>query len=163
MGQNAELLVEREHARHEPVGCYSITQVGLEAVKERRAKRAPVDELTTSRYWLRILEGGNCEMLVAEVCQTQGWDTQEGTRSPIEELDVVIDRNQQYYLLGCKWEPDAEGSPVVRDVFAKLGNRTGVRALIFSMSGSGSGAAAAVMENAGKRRSSWLVPMTFEA
>jgi hypothetical protein len=81
----------------------------------------------------------------------QGWETDEGVRTSHEEMEVIVWREREYYLLECKWEKDTIEAGVVRELFGKLGNRVGVNGIVMSMSGFAKGAAEQTEDYAGQR------------
>jgi hypothetical protein len=79
------------------------------------------------------------------------WETDEGVRTSHEEMDVIVWREREYYLLECKWEKDPIEAGIVRELFGKLGNRIGVNGIVMSMSGFTKGAVKQATEYAGQR------------
>lgn len=65
----------------------------------------------------------------------QGWNTEGRVRTSNEEMDVIISREREFYLLECKWEKEPVESNVLRELFGKLSNRFDVRGIVLSMSG----------------------------
>jgi len=91
------------------------------------------------------------QKLFARIAGQQGWSQQEGVRTSHEEMDVIIYREQECYLVECKWVRNPIQASVVRELRGKLGNRADVRGIIVSMSGFTNGAMDQVEDFAGDR------------
>jgi hypothetical protein len=72
-------------------------------------------------------------------------------RTSNEEIDIIISKEREYYLLECKWENKRIGARVIREVFGKLGNRADVRGIVISMSGFTKGAVEQVEKYANRK------------
>jgi hypothetical protein len=149
----ANLLVLDETGYAEPAenGHYRITGVGLDGVEQYRKTRGVADEFETISELSPRPRGRALQKLVARMIGQQGWETDEGVRTSHEEMDVVIWREREYYLLECKWEKDPIEASVIRELFGKLGNRVGVNGIVMSMSGFTKGAAEQAEGYAGQR------------
>ncbi len=84
--------------------------------------------------------GRALQKLVAKVIEQHGWGQDESVRTSNEEMDVIVFREREYYLLECKWEKDRIEAAVIRELFGKLNNRIDVRGIVVSMSGFTEGA-----------------------
>jgi len=85
--------------------------------------------------------GREFQKLFARVIdELDSWLQEEGVRTPYEEIDVVVNREREYYLVECKWEQYGIGASVVRGFYGKLTNRANVQGIIVSMSGFTKGA-----------------------
>lgn len=148
---NLRVLGELGYAEPTQNTGHRITDYGLDAVAEYKKTRGIADEFE------RILElaprprGRALQKLVARIIGQQGWEADEGARTSHEEMDVVVWREREYYLLECKWEKDPVEASVVRELFGKLGNRVGVNGIVMSMSGFTKGAAEQAEGYAGQR------------
>lgn len=88
----------------------------------------------------RQLRGREFQRLVADVIGQQGWTQSESVQTSNEEIDVIIHRERDYYLIECKWEKDPAEASVVGELLRKMSNRPRVDGLLLSMSGFTSGA-----------------------
>jgi hypothetical protein len=149
----ANLLVLDEAGYAEPAenGHYRITGVGLDAVEEYRKTRGLADEFERISELPPRPRGRALQKLIARMIGQQGWETDEGVRTSHEEMDVIVWREREYYLLECKWEKEPVEAGVVRELFGKLGNRVGVNGIVMSMSGFTKGAAEQAEDYAGQR------------
>ena len=73
------------------------------------------------------------QKLFAKIIGRDGWSQEEGARTAHEEMDVIVHREREYYLVECKWEKDPMEAEVVRELYGKLSNRVGVQGIIVSM------------------------------
>ncbi len=148
---NVMVLDDLGYAEPAENGCQRITDRGLAGVKEYRKKRGIADEFEKVSAMAPQPRGRALQKLIARLIKQQGWETDEGVRSSHEEIDVIIWREREYYLLECKWEKDPIEASVVRELFGKLGNRIGVNGIVMSMSGFTKGAAEQASDFAGQR------------
>jgi hypothetical protein len=128
-----------------------LTLPGLKAVEEYRKNRSVADEFETISTLSPQPRGRALQKLIAKVVNRHGWDQNEGVKTSNEEMDVIVFRDREYYLLESKWEKDPIEAPVIRELFGKLGNRIDVRGIIASMSGFTAGAVKQVHDYTGQR------------
>jgi len=95
--------------------------------------------------------GHEFQKLFASIAAHHGWSQDESVRTSNEEMDVIIHRGREYYLIECKWERDRVQARVIRELRGKLDNRTGVQGVVVSMSGFTSGAVQQVEDYVGSR------------
>jgi hypothetical protein len=79
--------------------------------------------------------GRALQILFADMAEQNGWSQEEGVRTSSEEIDVVISREREYFLIECKWERESIGASVIREFYGKLRNRAMTNGLMASMSG----------------------------
>lgn len=158
MGVDAHLLVKNlrvledlEYVEPVTTGSFKITYKGLDAVKEWRQQLELAAEFERVSEMSPQPRGRALQKLFAKVVEKYGWSQEEGARTPHEEMDVVVHKEREYYLVECKWEKDHIEAPVVRELFGKLNNREGVQGMIVSMSGYTSGAIQQAEEYANSR------------
>src|SRR5687767_7370166 len=128
-----------------------LTLRGLEAVEEYRKNTSVVDEFETISTMSPQPRGRALQKLIAKVVNRHGWDQNEGVKTSNEEMDVIVFREREYYLLESKWEKDPIEASVIRELFGKLGNRIDVRGIVASMSGFTEGAVKQVHDYTGQR------------
>lgn len=148
---NLKVLDELGYAAPAQNGHYKITDFGLSKVEEYRKTKGVADEFETISGLPAQRRGRALQKLVARMIGQQGWETDEGVRTSHEEMDVVVWREREYYLLECKWEKEPIEAGVIRELFGKLGNRVGVDGIVMSMSGFTKGAAEQAEGYAGQR------------
>jgi DNA-binding MarR family transcriptional regulator len=137
---NLRVLVEAGYAEHTQNTGRRITDLGLVAVAEHRKTKGIADEFERISELAPQPRGRALQKLVARMIAQQGWETDEGVRTSHEEMDVIVWREREYYLLECKWEKDPIEAGVVRELLGKLSNRVGVNGITMSMSGFSKGA-----------------------
>lgn len=69
-----------------------------------------------------------------------GWNQEANVMTSYEQIDVVIHRNREFYLIECKWEKDPIEAGEIDKLFGKLRRRIGTNGFLMSMSGFTSGA-----------------------
>jgi hypothetical protein len=148
---NLTVLCDLGYASPTGNAGYKIEAPGIEAVKEYRKTKGVADEFERLSELAPQPRGRALQKLIARLIKQQGWETDEGVRTSHEEMDVMVWREREYYLLECKWEKDPTEASVVRELFGKLGNRIGVSGIVMSMSGFTKGAAEQAAGYAGQR------------
>jgi DNA-binding PadR family transcriptional regulator len=133
------------------VNIYNITCKGLEAVEDQRQRVAIAERFETISQMRPQPRGRELQKLLATIVAHQGWSQEEGVRTSHEEMDVIVSREREYYLVECKWEKDAIEAGVIRELYGKLENRVGVRGVVVSMSSFTSGAVKQAEDYASKR------------
>ena len=121
-------------------GSFKITFEGLDAVygwRKRIGLTEEYDEISNLEPHPR---GRALQKFLAKLIEKDGWSQEEGARTSHEEMDVVIHKAREYFLIECKWERDPIEASIVRELHGKLSNRIGVQGIIVSMSGFTSGA-----------------------
>jgi hypothetical protein len=148
---NLQVLEDLDYI--EPVAgtVVKITHKGLDAVEDWRKRSAIADEFDQIAALNPQARGRALQKLFARVVEQHGWSQEEGLRTSNEEMDVIVYRLREYYLVECKWEKDPIQADVVRELYGKLSNRVDVRGMIISMSGFTEGAVKQVGEYAGQR------------
>jgi hypothetical protein len=138
---NLRVLDELGYAEPTQNTGHRITDYGLDAIAEYKKTRGIADEFERISELAPRPRGRALQKLIARMIGQQGWETDEGVRTSHEEMDVVVWREREYYLLECKWEKEPVEASVIRELFGKLGNRVGVNGIVMSMSGFTKGAA----------------------
>ena len=137
---NLELLEELDYVCWLEVGCVSLTERGYGALEEGRRLVALADEFQRVSEMEPHERGRAFQTLFAKLLEHSGWNQLEGVRTSNEELDVVVYRGREYYLIECKWERQPIETKAVQQLFVKLTNRADVRGVLTSMSGFTNGA-----------------------
>lgn len=137
---NLDWLEDFMYVKHMYSGYYRITNEGLKAVEEHRRHAGLLLEFKKVEEMLPQARGRAFQKLFARVCERDGWSQEEGVRTSNEEMDVMIHRGREYFMVECKWEKDPVDAPVVREFYGKLNKRIAVQGIIVSMAGFTSGA-----------------------
>jgi predicted Mrr-cat superfamily restriction endonuclease len=95
--------------------------------------------------------GKELQKLFARMVEQHGWLQEEGVKTSNEEIDVIIHRDREYYLVECKWEKGPIEAKVIREFHGKLTKRADVRGIVVSMAGFTSGAEEEVRNYTGSR------------
>lgn len=133
--RNLELLAEVGYIAWEEVGCVVLTERGYQAIEAARLRQVLLDEFGEVAAMPPHPRGIAFQVLFAKLLEHSGWSKQDSVRLPGEEIDVVISREREHYLIECKWERDPVGAPTIREFLGKLNKRSGVNGLFVSMSG----------------------------
>lgn len=137
---NLMVLQDLGYVESSGTACYELTNRGLDAVEDLRQRRGLVEEFDRITALSPQPRGRALQKLFAKAVGKCGWLQEEGARTSHEEMDVVVHKDREYYLVECKWEQDPIEAGVVRELFGKLGNRVGVQGIVVSMSGFTGGA-----------------------
>ena len=149
--RNLLLLNDEGYTEPFAVATTRITQKGLKAVQAHRQRVGLIEE------YIRISEsnpqerGRALQKLIARIVEEDGWSQEEGVRTAHEEIDVMLHKEQNYFLLEAKWKKRRVEANVVRELFGKLGNRDSVKGLLVSMSGFTKGAVNQAKDYSGQR------------
>jgi predicted transcriptional regulator len=148
---NLQILEDLRYAESVAGGSYKITYLGLDAVKEWRQRNSFAEEFEQISEQKPQPRGHSLQKLLARVIEKDGWSQEEGVRTSNEEIDVIVFKEREYYLIECKWEKDPIEADVVRELFGKLSNRIGVQGIIVSISGFTEGAVKQAIDYASQR------------
>jgi len=125
---------------------FRITDLGIEQnrrwalLKSLEAEYAAVADLPPNTRGIQF------QSLIARALASEGWNTNEGSRTSYEEMDIFIDKNGAYYLIECKWTNTPISTDATSHLLAKLGRREGVRGILMSMAGFTAGAVTSVQD-----------------
>ena len=92
------------------------------------------------------MRGKELEKLLARVVTAQGWSQVTNVQTNNEEMDLIVRKDREYYLIECKWLKDPVEAAVIHGLFGKLEKRAGSRGIVVSMNGFSQGAVEAVTE-----------------
>lgn len=148
---NLSFLSEVGYVLDTSSSSFRITHPGMDAVRQWRQRKALGEELERIKALAPQPRGRALQKLLAKAIEQLGWLQEEGVRTSHEEIDVIIYRDREYYLVECKWVADPVEASVVRELKGKLDNRVDVRGIVLSMSGFSAGAVEQAVEYAGQR------------
>jgi len=147
------LLVLKDLGLVEPLtgGLHKITLEGLNCVQDRRKRVKLIEEFERISNLEPLPRGRALQELLSRFMEDEGWLQEEGVRTSHEEMDLIVYREREYFLIECKWQKGPIDAPVVRELYGKLSNRIGVQGILMSMSGFTRGAVQQAEEYAGQR------------
>lgn len=148
---NLSFLTDVRYIVDTSTSSFRITHQGLDSVRAWKKRKELGEEFDRVQELAPQPRGRALQKLIANVIEQFGWLQEEGVRASHEEMDVIIYRDREYYLVECKWLNDPVEASVVRELKGKLDNRVDVRGIALSMSGFTSGAVSQVVEYTGQR------------
>ena len=148
---NLRVLSDLGYAESVEIGAYKITLQGLEAVQQWRERIRLGNEFEALSDLSPQARGRGLQKLLAKILEREDWLQEEGVRTTHEEMDIIIHKKREYFLIECKWEKEPIQAGVVRELYGKLSNRIGVQGILVSMSGFTAGAVGQVEEYANDR------------
>ncbi|NOK63790.1 MAG: hypothetical protein GFH27_549283n22 [Chloroflexi bacterium AL-W] len=119
---------------------FHITQTGMQQVtayQEVERLKAEFKSITKLGPHER---GRAFQRIFAQAVEQNGWLQEESTRTHNEEIDIIVYKGREYYIIECKWEKKRVGAEIIRELYGKLSNRIDVRGIVISMSGFTKGA-----------------------
>lgn len=128
-----------------------ITPKGRNKVFEWRSQKSIEGEFEKIMKMTPQSRGSALQKIFATIIENSGWMQDEGVRTSHEEMDVVVHKEREYYLIECKWENAPIEASVIRELHGKLSNRADVRGLVVSMSGFTKGSISQVMDYVSSR------------
>ncbi len=126
----------------EPVGrmMARVTSYGLEVISDIRKRKGIGEAFEHIEQLNPQQRGRELQRLFARVVEQHGWLQEESVKTSHEEMDVIVYRGREYFLVECKWEKQPIEAGVIRELHGKLSNRVDVRGIVVSMSGFTKGA-----------------------
>ncbi len=149
--RNLRFLEGLNYVEYYSVGYFKITQPGLDAVEDYRKRKGIGDEFAVISKQMPQPRGRALQKIIGKIIEQNGWKQEEGVKTSHEEMDVIVFKEREFYLLECKWEKEPIEAKVIREIFGKLGNRIDVREIVVSMSGFTSGAIEQTKEYVGQK------------
>ncbi len=147
---NLRVLLDVSQVEFKGNARFKITYDGLTTVDRFRLRAEISEGFERISNMLPQPRGRALQKLLAKIIGHHGWGQDEGVRTSNEEMDVIVFREREYYLLESKWEKERIEAPVIRELFGKLGNRIDVRGIVASMSGFTEGAIKQVEDYTGQ-------------
>jgi restriction endonuclease Mrr len=132
-------------------GDFKITDLGLHNIKITNEKIELVIEFEKLSEMKPQERGIEFQSFFASLAKRENWEIEIGTRTANEEIDVILHKAREFFMVECKWEKRPIEAAVVREFYGKLDSREGIRGIIVSMSGFSEGAKQAVLDHMGKR------------
>lgn len=135
---NLDFLKEMNFIKDESSNTYKITDLGVKKFKDWERKKYFIDEFEKLSNLTNLTpqqRGRELEKLIANVLEFAGWRQEANVTTAYEQIDVVIHKNREFYLIECKWEGNPIEADVVDKLFGKLSRRAGTNGILVSMSG----------------------------
>ena len=123
-----------------------ITSIGTEVLGRQRQQAAIEEDFDRLSMLAPQMRGKELEKLLARVVTAQGWSQVTNVQTNNEEMDLIVRKDREYYLIECKWLKDPVEAAVIHGLFGKLEKRAGSRGIVVSMNGFSQGAVEAVTE-----------------
>lgn len=98
--ENEYYYVEKDSA----LGRYKLTYHGLAFSEKCQQLKATIERFEKLTQMAPQPRGRAFQKFFAELLAKNGWDQAEGVRTSHEEMDIIISRDREYYLIECKWE-----------------------------------------------------------
>jgi len=137
VGANHQFLFEAGQLEHPgTLGFFMIAQVGLTAVREWRRRTSLLKDFEKLQESVKPQERGrDFQGLFGELARGVGWSVEESVLGSGEEIDLVLHRENIFYLIECRWKTDPVSTKEIRDFAGKLRKRSAVQGIFVSMSG----------------------------
>jgi len=159
---NVEILEYQGLIKEQALGL-RITDQGLANIAERKVEAELIAKFEQVALMEPHKRGIELQLLFAAIARRDGWAEETSVRSSNEEMDVIIHRGSEYFLVECKWEKDPTATAVIETLYGKLAKRAGVNGIVLSMRGFTQGAKEAVLSHMGDRIILLFGPKDFES
>ena len=137
---NLDVLEDLGWIEDSAAGLFKITRYGISALEQWRALRAVEVDFEEISKMPPQPRGRAFQKLFANVIGLQGWLQRESVRTSHEEIDVIVSKGREYYLLECEWLKDPSEMDLIQEVYAKIENRVVIHGIAVAMSGFSKGA-----------------------
>jgi hypothetical protein len=136
---NQQFLVEIGQLQDSDTAYFKISSLGLDSAREGKRRSALLERFEELRNSSssRQERGRRFQSLFGVLARTADWRVDESVLAPGEETDLILNRNDSFYMVECRWkkEDDPASAPEIRDFAGKLQKRTGIDGIFVSMSG----------------------------
>jgi hypothetical protein len=122
------------------LGFFKLTYHGLAFSERCKQMSEVIDQFEKLSGLQPQARGRAFQKFFATLLAQDNWLQAEGVRTSHEEMDIIISRDREYYLVECKWEKDPIEAAVIRELMGKLTNRIDVKGIAVSLSGFTQGA-----------------------
>lgn len=133
--QNLRLLEDTGLIRGVTLREIQITLAGLDQVAQHRRRATLKDRYDALPQMDPQQRGLELEKLLEDLFSFGDWQVERDVRPAGEQVDLIIHREREYYLVEAKWEKDPVEPGRIREFSARLRERPpGTRGLFISMS-----------------------------
>lgn len=119
---------------------FKSTEIGLEQFRIWEKKIFLNEEFNKILELQPQKRGIELQKLIAKVLEFAGWEQNESVKTDYEEVDIIINKNREFYLVECKWENKSIQPIAINHLLSKLNKRADTNGIVISMSGFTSGA-----------------------
>jgi len=136
---NHKIMQSMGLIRYESPREYFITPYGMNKVKEYQRRKRRLEEFEKLNKLDGVTEqqrGHKLEDLLGEIIKEEGWEVDKRVRVPGEEIDIIIHRGLEYFLISCKWEKKPTQSEELDIMYSRAMDRSNLKgSIIMSMTG----------------------------
>jgi hypothetical protein len=134
---NHQFLFDIGHLTHpSSMGYFAITDAGLDAYGKWRQRTELLETFNALGQSDDPQERGRqFQRLFGQFASAESWSVEESVRNPGEEIDLILYRQDAFYLLECRWTREPVSPKHIRDFAGKLRKRAGVYGLFVSVGG----------------------------
>jgi len=132
-------------------GLFKITSDGVSTLEQWRDLKATEVEFEKISAMQPQSRGQAFQKLFAKAVELQGWIQREHVQTSHEEIDVIVSKGREYYLIECEWLKDSSEANLIREIYAKIENRAVIHGIAVSMSGFSKGAVKQATRYSNKR------------
>lgn len=119
---------------------FQSTELGREQFKQWQIQTSLNQEFENISKFTAQKRGIEFQKLMTKALEFSGWQSQESVKTSYEEIDIIINKNREYYLIECKWEKEPVEPIAINHLLSKLDKRADTNGIVMSMSGFTSGA-----------------------
>lgn len=101
---NMKVLSDTGYIESTSQGCFKITFQGLDAIEDWRKQNSILDEYKHVEKLNPQARGKAFEKIFSRIIKSYGWESDDNVTTTHEELDIVFNKEREYYLVECKWE-----------------------------------------------------------
>lgn len=138
---NLSLLEDCGYITQQFTDSFKISSRGKEAVADWKEKKFIIDEYDRiSTLKNRQTRGREFQKLIASVLRSQGWEVKESVHTFNEEIDIILSKNNSFYLVEIEWLKGRSQTKIIQEIIGKLEDRPETRGIVIAMSGFSEGA-----------------------
>jgi ribosomal protein S19E (S16A)/uncharacterized protein (DUF2132 family) len=137
--KNYNYLFDIGLVKKSPMQGHILTQAGKDIVIDYRRRKRRLEDFERLEKLESVTEqqrGHKLEDLLAEIIKEEGWEVDKRVRVPGEEIDIIIHRGLEYFLISCKWEKKPTQSEELDIMYSRAMDRSNLKgSIIMSMTG----------------------------
>ena len=138
--QNLYLLHDAGLIEKSTTALFRITDLGRDNLERWQQHQQIADEYERISQLSPQIRGKELEKLFSKVISIAGWKADLDVQTGYEQIDVVVHKSREFYLVECKWEKNPIEASVVSELIGKLSKRVLTNGILLSISGFTSGA-----------------------
>lgn len=135
--RNFAYLLEGRYIESMAIGYVRITPYGHRKVDKWRKKVRMLEQFRALKLGSISPQkrGHELEILIELAAKEEQWGVEKNVLRPGEEIDLILYRDFDYFLVSSKWEKSAIEVSAVRDLRERINHRPTSRGVLLSMSG----------------------------